>query len=147
MVIRRLDHPGLAARLAPLTGATPRPAAPGAVLAGGPAGYGAPGIPAGPGVPAGPGRLAAAGTLAIPAGSDPAVVFPAAQVPPAEPPPGRDPRLTGPGEEAAGPAGPHAPLISAATLCNLGHDEFALAVKGPVRRVVPVGRFVSGGPR
>jgi hypothetical protein len=37
--------------------------------------------------------------------------------------------------------------VSAAALCDLRQDEFALAVKRPVRRAVPVGRFISGGPR
>jgi hypothetical protein len=45
-----------------------------------------------------------------------------------------------------------APLVSPAAvspeaLCRLGPDEFALAVKGPVRRVVPAARFVPGGLR
>jgi hypothetical protein len=60
LVIHRLDDPGLAARLASLTAATPHPGEPAAATAAAaPAGRGAPGLPAAPDRPAAPGLSAA----------------------------------------------------------------------------------------
>jgi len=108
LVVHRLDDAGLAARLAPLSGAA--------------AYLGEPGAAAAP--PA----------------------FPAAQAPAAGPPP-RGPWAADPGPGAAGSALAGAPLVSPDALCRLRQDEFALTVKWPLRRVVPAGRFVYGGPR
>jgi hypothetical protein len=141
LVIHRLDDPGLAARLAPLASAAPYPGRPGPVAAGGAAGYGAPGVPAATGALAGP------GALAVPGAPHALAAFSPAQVPAVDPPTGPDHWMTGPGEGPAGPGLAGAPLVSAAAPCDLRPDEFALAVKRPVRRVVPVGRFVWGGPR
>jgi hypothetical protein len=137
LVIHRLDDPGLAARLAPLASAAPYPGRPGP----GAAGYGAPGVPAATGALAGP------GALAVPGAPHALAAFSPAQVPAVDPPTGPDHWMTGPGEGPAGPGLAGAPLVSAAAPCDLRPDEFALAVKRPVRRVVPVGRFVWGGPR
>ena len=131
LVIRRLDDPGLAARLAPLTsGALPR-GEPGAAAASGQADYGA---------PAAPGALPGPGPHGAPA------VFSAAQVAATGPPPGPGSWDTGPAAGAAAPA-LAGPAISAAALGRLRPDEFTLAVRGPVRRVVPAGRFIPGGLR
>ncbi len=132
LVIHRLDDPGLAARLAPLTSTALRPGAPGVVPAGGQVGYGTPAAPG--------------GGLAGPGSHDGPAVRPAVQVAATGPAPGPGSWEMGP---AAGPAGPvlAGPAVSAATLGRLRADEFTLAVKGPVRRVVPAGRFIPGGLR
>ena len=130
LVIRRLDDPGLAARLAPLTSGALRHGEPGAVEAGGQAGYG---------TPAAPGALPGPGPHGVPA------VFSAAQVA-TGPPPGPGSWPTGPAAGTAAPARA-SPAISAAALGRLRPDEFTLAVKGPVRRAVPAGRFIPGGLR
>ena len=103
LVIHRLDDPGLAARLAPLTAAAPPH----------------PGEPVPAGGPVAPGSAVAAGGHVGAGGS-----------------------VGGGVPVAAG-----VPLVSPAALGQLRPDEFALAVKGPVRRVVPAARFVSGGLR
>jgi hypothetical protein len=63
--------------------------------------------------------------------------------------PAGEPTVAPAGVAAAGvaPAGAVRPLVSPAALCRFRPDEFALAVAWPGRRVVPAGRFVSGGPR
>jgi hypothetical protein len=149
LVIHRLDDPALAGRLALLTSAPSPPGGPGALAAGGRAGHGVPGVPGLPGIPgagAALGARAAQGTRARPAGSHAQAAFPAAQVP-GTGLTGRDDPAGAPGADAAGSPVAGAPLISAAALCHLGDDEFTLAVKGPVRRVEPACRFISGGPR
>ncbi len=136
LVMHRLDDPVLAARLAPLTAATPPAGEPGAAAAGARVGYGA------------PGPLTTVAPLAVqgaPAAATTA--FPAAQAAAAGASPGRGPWTADGGPRAAGSVLAGAPLVSPAALCRLRQDEFTLTVAWPARRVVPAGRFVSGGPR
>jgi hypothetical protein len=120
LVIHRLDSLRLAAALTSAAGAAPGSAEPSAAATGPPA------------------PLAIPGMLGVPAAA-----LPAAQAAPSA---GPDPWTAGP-VSGAGPAVAGAPAMSPATLCGLGQDEFALAVKGPVRRAVPTARFICGGPR
>ncbi len=88
---------------------------------------------------------AAAAHLGEAAAAAPAA-FPAAQAAAAAPPPPLGPWAADPGPGAAGATLAGAPLVSPDALCRLRQDEFALTVKWPLRRVVPAGRFVYGGP-
>jgi hypothetical protein len=73
--------------------------------------------------------------------------FPVAQAAAAGPSPLLGSWAADPGPGAAGSTLAGAPLVSPDALCRLRQDEFALTVKSPLRRVVPAGRFVYGGPR
>jgi hypothetical protein len=91
---------------------------------------------------------AAAAHLGEPAAAAaPAAAFPAAQAAAAGPAPPLGPWAADPGPGAAGSTLAGAPLVSPDALCRLRQDEFALTVRWPLRRVVPAGRFVYGGPR